>query len=106
MEKGGRLVGCWGCGQDREGPLGSRASSYEVTPPAGRLSRGRPANRSKASMDAAADYRARPPPGTGVSARGGAQAVVDLAGDVSLETADDLGLGFPFCGAPLDVGAG
>ena len=31
---------------------------------------------------------------------------VDLPGDVSLQAADDLGLGLPFAGAALDVGAG
>lgn len=31
---------------------------------------------------------------------------VDLAGDVALEAADDLGLGQALGGAPLDVGAG
>src|ERR1700736_377717 len=36
---------------------------------AGRLSRGRPTNRSKASTDAAAEYWVRPPPGSGVSPR-------------------------------------
>ena len=71
---------------------------------AGWLSRGRPTNRSKASTDAAAEYRVRPPPGQ-VSARG-AEVGAGLAGDVSLEAADDLGLGFPFFGAAFDVGAG
>jgi hypothetical protein len=32
--------------------------------------------------------------------------VVELAGDVALEAADDLGLGLAFGGAALDVGAG
>src|SRR6266536_2814444 len=45
-------------------------------------------------------------PGAGVSVSGGAQAGVDLAGDVTLETADDLCLRQPPGGAPLDVGAG
>jgi len=40
------------------------------------------------------------------SVSGGAQAGVDLAGDVALETADDLGLRQALGGAPLDVGAG
>jgi hypothetical protein len=35
----------------------------------------------------------------------GEQGVVDLAGDVALEAADDLGLGFAFGGAALGVGA-
>ena len=45
-------------------------------------------------------------PGVGASARCGAEVGVDLAGDVALEAADDLGLGFSFRGAPLGVGAG
>jgi hypothetical protein len=45
-------------------------------------------------------------PGAWGSVSGGAQAVVDLAGDIALETADDLCLGQALCGAPLDVGAG
>src|SRR5260221_10663267 len=40
------------------------------------------------------------------SVSGGAQAGIDLAGDVALEAADDLGLGQALGGAPLDVGAG
>ena len=35
-----------------------------------------------------------------------AQVRVDLAGDVTLEAADDLFLGQAFFGAPFDVGAG
>jgi hypothetical protein len=40
------------------------------------------------------------------SVSGGAQAGVDLAGDIALEAADDLCLRQALCGAPLDVGAG
>src|SRR5215210_3681012 len=36
----------------------------------------------------------------------GAEGAVDLAGDVALEAADDLGLGLAFGGAALGVGAG
>src|SRR5580693_8072395 len=36
----------------------------------------------------------------------GLEGVVDLAGDVALEAAHDLALGFAFGGAALDVGAG
>jgi len=35
----------------------------------------------------------------------GAQARIYLVGDVTLEAADDLGLGFSFCGAAFDIGA-
>src|SRR6266536_3394862 len=47
-------------------------------------------------------------PGTADEALAGGRAEVgvDLAGDVTLQAADDLGLGFPFSRAPLDVGAG
>src|ERR1035438_10864113 len=36
----------------------------------------------------------------------GAEGVVDLAGDVAFETADDFALGLAFGGAAFDVGAG
>lgn len=36
----------------------------------------------------------------------GADRVKDFAGEVALQAADDLGHGFAFGGAPLDVGAG
>jgi len=90
--------------QGRAAP-GGRASSYEVTPQQVGCARERPANRSKAS-------RMRQPisgpgrPRECASARGGAQVGVDLAGDVALEAADDLRLGFSFARAVLDVGAG
>ena len=42
----------------------------------------------------------------GALAGGRAEVGVDLPGDVTLQAADDLGLGFPFFGAPFDVGAG
>src|SRR5580700_3531486 len=44
-------------------------------------------------------------PGAWVLPGGRAQLAVDLAGDVALEAADDLRLGFPFGCAPLNVGA-
>ena len=46
------------------------------------------------------------PGGLGLSVSGGAEVAVDLAGDVTLQAADDLCLGQAFGGAPLDVGAG
>ena len=56
LEREDAAAGLLGCGQDREGPLRvGRASSYEVTPSKFERVRGRPANRSRASMDAAAD---------------------------------------------------
>jgi len=45
-------------------------------------------------------------PGVRGSVSGGAQAGVDLAGAIALETADDLCFRRALCGAPLDVGAG
>src|SRR5580693_7212548 len=67
-----------------------RAGSYEVTRPAGRGGvRGRPADRSKARPSAAADLRARPSPGSWALG-GRPEVAVDLAGDVSLQAADDL----------------
>ena len=103
----GKLMAAAEGGQDRDGPLlpegkllsgHENFSSFEKGP-------GRPADRSKASTGGAADLRARPPPEYGnVSRR--AQVTVNLAGDVTLEAADDLLLGQALLGAPLDVGAG
>ena len=45
-------------------------------------------------------------PGVYGSVGGRAQVGVDLAGDVALQAADDLGLGLSFFGAAFDVGAG
>jgi hypothetical protein len=45
-------------------------------------------------------------PGVCGSVGSRAQVGVDLAGDVTLQAADDLGLGLSFFGAPFDVGAG
>ena len=45
-------------------------------------------------------------PGAGASVSGGAELGIDLAGDVTLETADDLCLRLALGGAALDVGAG
>ena len=40
------------------------------------------------------------------SVAGGVQVRIDLTGDVTLQAADDLGLGLSFFGAAFDVGAG
>ena len=45
-------------------------------------------------------------PGAWALAAGRAEVRVDLAGDVTLQAADDLRLGFPFGRAALGVGAG
>ena len=45
-------------------------------------------------------------PGALVLAAGRAEVGVDLAGDVTLQAADDLRFGFPFGGAAFGVGAG
>ena len=45
-------------------------------------------------------------PGRCVAREVGEQGVVELAGDVALEAADDLGLGLAFGGAALGVVAG
>ena len=70
------------------------------------MGRGRPTNRSKASRFAAAEYRVRPSPELGALAAGRAEVGIDLAGDVTLQAADDLRLGFPFGRAALGVGVG
>ena len=75
--------------------------------PAGwKWARGRPTNRSKASRFAAADYRVRPSPELWALAAGRAEVGIDLAGDVTLQAADDLRLGFPLGRAAFGVGAG
>jgi hypothetical protein len=92
------------CGQDRVGPLGEGklllGHAQQV-----RCFRGRPADRSQAS-GCGSRLLGQAVPGVGASARGGAEVGVDLAGDVALEAADDLGFGFPFRGAAFGVGAG
>src|SRR5260370_36109937 len=55
-------------------------------------------------MGAAADLMVRPPPGSWALAVGGAEVAVDLAGDVTLQAADDLLLRQALLTAPLDVG--
>ena len=42
-------------------------------------------------------------PGCSIALAGGAEVAVDLAGDVTLQAADDLFLRLAFLGAPLDV---
>ena len=97
---------CWVRTRQGGAARGARAGSYEVTW-SGRpgQDRGRPADHRQASTDAAATLRARPSPGSGALA-GGAQVAVDLAGDVTLQAADDLLLRQAFGGAPFGVGAG
>src|SRR6266702_3278378 len=103
---GGLMAAAEG-GQDRDGPLvaegrllyRSRNSAVPKGARGGRRIVRRPA------PVAAADSRARPPRELGASAAG-AQVAVDLAGNVTLQAADDLLLGQALFGAPLDVGAG
>src|SRR6516165_10336869 len=68
--------------------------------------RGRPANRSQASIGCGSRLGGQAAPGAWASAGAWAQVGVDLAGDVTLEAADDLFLGEAFLAAPVDVGAG
>ena len=68
--------------------------------------RGRPADRSQASRFRGSRISGQAVPGVYGSVSGRAQVRVDLAGDVALEAADDLGLGLSFFGAAFDVGAG
>jgi hypothetical protein len=71
-----------------------------------RWGRGRPANRSKASRVRGSRLSGQAAPGAWALAGGRADVAVDLAGDVTLQAADDLRLGFPFRGAALGVGTG
>src|SRR5260221_2768775 len=83
---------------------GRRLSGHEVS----RAERvpGRPANRSKASTGVRQPNSGPGRPGKLRGSDAVAELVVDLAGDVALQAADDLFPGQPFLGAPLDVGAG
>src|SRR5450755_84901 len=88
-----------------KGRSGWRASSYDVTPSRsdgprdGRRIVSRPARMRQ-------PIRGSGRPRECASARGGAKAGVGLAGDVTLEAADDLRLGLTFGCAAFDVGAG
>src|SRR5512140_2931179 len=71
-----------------------------------RWGRGRPANRSKASRVRGSRISGQAVPGAWALAGGRAEVAVGLAGDVTLQAAGDLRVGFPFGGAALGVGAG
>src|SRR6266542_2956777 len=95
----------WVADKTGKGRSGWRASSYEVTPSrSDGPGDGRRIVRRPARMRQPIIGPGRPQ--ECVSARGGAQVGVDLAGDVALEAADDLCLGFSFGCAAFDVGAG
>src|SRR6266480_7851054 len=93
------------CGQDREGPLAGRASSYEVTPSKSGWGPGTAGESLAGQHGCGSRLEGQAVPGS-LSAGRRAQAGVDLAGDVTLEAADDLLLGQAFLAAPVDVGAG
>jgi hypothetical protein len=95
-----------GCGQDREGPLQMERKlllghAQQVTGEAGdgRRIDSRPAGSRQPN-------RGSGRPRSLALAAGRAEVGVDLAGDVTLQAADDLRLGFPFGRAALGVGAG
>ena len=96
-----------GAGQDRDEPLGEGKLLRGHGVPAADAGVGsrRRAGRSFSGQPAgaSADYRARPAAARASAAR---EVPVDLAGDVALEDADDLGLGTALGEAALDVGAG
>src|SRR5690348_4590722 len=103
---GGLMAAAEG-GQDRDGPLvaeGRLLSGHEIQQ--FRKGFGRPADRSKASTGCGSRFAGQAAPGARRASAAGAQVTVDLAGDVTLEAADDLLLSQAFLGAPLDVGAG
>ena len=105
-EKDGERAFCWVA--DKTGKVHSgEGSSYEVTPSRSEVEAGdgrrivrRPAGSRQPNIGSGR------PRGLWASAGGRAQVGVDLAGDVTLQAADDLGLGLSFFGAALDVGAG
>jgi hypothetical protein len=92
--------------QPYNGPQDSSASAEKRTLPYARIyaqpcisfhdPAGTATNRSKASRFAAADSRVSPSRELCVLAAGRAEVGIDLAGDVTLQAADDLRPGFPF----------
>src|SRR5580700_8448721 len=86
---------CWVADKTGKGRSGWRASSYKVTPSGWVMPRERPADRSQASR-CGSRILGQAAPGRVTSARGRAEAGVDLPGDVTFQAADDLGLGLSF----------
>src|SRR5512140_1510211 len=99
--------GCCWFAPIRDGPLQvERASSYEVTSSrSGEAGDGRRIVRRPAGSRQPIIGSGRPRSFRAL-AGGRAEVAVDLAGDVTLQAADDLRLGLPFGGAALGVGAG
>jgi predicted nuclease with RNAse H fold len=80
--------GCWGYGQDRDGPF--RVGGQALMRSGGQqawMGSGRPVKSIEGQQDAAADYGVRPPPGRWASG-GRAEVGAGLEGDVALEAAD------------------
>ena len=108
----------WGCGWYSDRSIAGLRTRQGWAAPGGarrlllghaqqvRWDRGRPTNRSKASRVRGSRISGQAAPGAWALAGGRAEVAVDLAGDVTLQAADDLRLGFPFRGAALGVGAG
>ena len=84
-----------GYGQDREGPLGVRASSYEVTWQQVRTGSGTAGESFEGQHECGSRLAGQAAPEVGASAGRGAEVAVNLAGDVTLEAADDLFPGRP-----------
>ena len=97
--------GCWVCGQDRDGPLRVEGKLLLGHAQQVRWGPGAADESFEGKQGCGSRLSGQAAPGAGVSA-GGAEVGVNLAGDVTLETAHDLGLGFAFCRAALGVGAG
>jgi hypothetical protein len=95
-----------GGGQDRNWRPGWSASSYQVTPSIREIRPGTADGSSGGQQVRGSRISGQAVPGVLGSACGRAQVRVDLAGGVTLQAADSLGLGLPFFGAAFDVGAG
>ena len=98
---------CWvadktGMGRSRM----ERASSYEVTPSRLKVRPGTADESFEGQQVRGSRIAGQAVPGALALAAGRAEVRVDLAGDVTLQAADDLRLGFPFGRAALGVGAG
>jgi len=103
-----RIVPGWGGllggGQDRDGPLAVEGRLLGGHMPAGwKWGPGTADGSFEGQQGCGSRLAGQAVPGVRGSVSGGAQAGVDLAGDIALETADDLCFRQALCGAPLVV---
>jgi hypothetical protein len=102
----GRTGCCWVADKTGMGRSRWSASSYEVTPSRLKVRPGTADESFEGQQVRGSRIAGQAVPGALALAAGRAEVRVDLAGDVTLQAADDLRLGFPFGRAALGVGAG